>query len=1043
MSLLNKSRNVLSVLMVFLCLVPTVCAPQESETIAAAQQAAAVDDNAAGFEDRQAALGKLQEAVRLFLSARETLEAARVLNRVGRLQLILNDPAAALASHEQALDLLKQTPSSEVRVDNLNGLAAVYLHQDELKKANAVLQESLAESERSHYVAGQAQALLILSGVQNFDNHLVALKTAQEALPLWQSLDNKPGVARTYDKIGQYYHAQNLLPEATQNYQMALGLWHELNDKAGQAGSLIGLAQTEHRKGSWDSANAFYRQAEKLVEEKAEPKRMGQIQVGRGEAANRSGLPEMGLLYFRRAEEYYLQTQSPDFVAYAILGLGWSHYLLGEYDEAAQELNRSLAEVKSDSPHAAQCHEYLGRVYIAKREYGTALEHLQISLAIYTRAGNPRETAQAWGLIAEIHQQQGRIEPAREYYQKALNTFVKLSDNLNQAAVFYALGRLELESRNYDSAENYLRQSIAVTENVRSVSTSRDLMAAFSATVYARYQAYADCLMRKHEAQPDRGFDVLAFENSEAARGRSLAELLRATQTNRVPGLEPELADQEKSLRQSLRVKEDYKVTLLGQAGKQAQLAALEDELSALETQYKQVTETIRARHPAYDEISRPTAWTLPQIQEKIVGDDDTVLLEYSLGRDRSYVWAVTRTGIRSYKLPEESQITDAAQRVYKLLTAFDLDRSDELTAAVQTLSGLILSPVSAELNKQHVIVVADGVLNYIPFQILPTSTTGNEPLVASAEVINAPSASILGQLRVETAQRRAPAKALAAFGDPVFATNYAQQSDGDTSVQVAALQPVEIERWQHALRDIDVDGDSFNPATIEPLFYVTLELANLREVAGPETLMSTGFDATRESLASADLSQYAILHFATHGVLDPKQPENSGLFLSMVDRAGQAQNGFVGLEDIYRLHAPVDLVVLSACRTGLGKDVRGEGLIGLTRGFMYAGASSVMASLWKVDDEATAELMKRFYANMLQEGMTPAAALRAAQNSIRQQPQWRSPRFWAAFTLQGEYRQVIKYTPSQPLPGMARVVIALSLLLLLAVGIRWYRRRA
>ena len=161
-----------------------------------------------------------------------------------------------------------------------------------------------------------------------------------------------------------------------------------------------------------------------------------------------------------------------------------------------------------------------------------------------------------------------------------------------------------------------------------------------------------------------------------------------------------------------------------------------------------------------------------------------------------------------------------------------------------------------------------------------------------------------------------------------------------------------------------------------------------------------------------------------------------------MVDRNGKLRNGFVGLQDIYALHAPVDLVVLSACRTGLGKDVRGEGLIGLTRGFMYAGASSVMASLWKVDDEATSELMKRFYTNMLQQNMTPAAALRAAQNSIRQEPQWRSPYFWAAFTLQGEYRQAI-HTPTKPISRQAIVAIGLLLLLLLAAGAWWYRRAA
>lgn len=206
---------------------------------------------------------------------------------------------------------------------------------------------------------------------------------------------------------------------------------------------------------------------------------------------------------------------------------------------------------------------------------------------------------------------------------------------------------------------------------------------------------------------------------------------------------------------------------------------------------------------------------------------------------------------------------------------------------------------------------------------------------------------------------------------------------------------------------------------------------------------MATGYDATRERLQNTDLTKFTILHFATHGFLDPQSPEKSGLILSTVNREGQAQDGYLGLQDIYNLRAPVDLVVLSACSTALGKESRGEGLIGLTRGFMYAGASSVVASLWEVNDEATAELMKRFYANMLQQGMTPAAALRAAQNSIRQEPGWRSPYYWAAFTLQGEYRRSIKPVPAAGATILYwKIMLGVALLLLLACVFWRYRHR-
>ena len=258
----------------------------------------------------------------------------------------------------------------------------------------------------------------------------------------------------------------------------------------------------------------------------------------------------------------------------------------------------------------------------------------------------------------------------------------------------------------------------------------------------------------------------------------------------------------------------------------------------------------------------------------------------------------------------------------------------------------------------------------------------------------------------------------------------------------VAAALSTLVGHWPQTSRGIEIRGDSFDPSVVEPLFYARLELKNLRDVAtGGETFVATEFAATREQLLGADLTQYAILHFATHGYLDPKRPEKSGLVLSTVNREGLAQDGFVKLQDIYGLRAPVDLVVLSACSTALGKEVRGEGLIGLTRGFMYAGASSVVASLWKVDDDATAELMKRFYSNMLQRGETPAEALRAAQNSIRQEPQWRSPYYWAAFTLQGEYRQVIRPTPASAAPLYLKIIVAGISLALLA-GAAWLHRR-
>jgi CHAT domain-containing protein/predicted negative regulator of RcsB-dependent stress response len=902
-------------------------------------------------------------------------------------------------------------------------------------------QESSGDKEAD---ARKAQALLTLSERQNYENHALALETARQALALWQASGDSEGVARAYAHIGRCYFAQSELSEAVQNYERALQLWRDLNNPHEQAEVLIMLGYIENRKGEWTNSISFFTQAQNLVESKDETYLLGQIAAGLAYIFSESGLPENGLAQYQRALDYYRQTPDTRDDAVVLLEMGSTYYQVGNTPEALSSIQQALVSFEPDSLGAAHCLKFLGEIYVSMGETDAALRHLEPALLIYTRAVNPKEAAQVRALIGRAFQQLGQIERARQNYLKALDSFHKLSDRINQAAVLYALGRLELERNNLDAAEEYLRQSIEATENMRRVSTSRDLTAAFSATVHERYEAYVECLMRKHQQDAGAGLDVRAFETSELAHARSLAELLRATGTNLVSVLDPQLTEKEKSLRQTLRVKEDFKVALLGTAYKKEELDALEAELARLNADYKQVNEEIRARYPSYEQITQPVAWDMKRIQTEVVADDETVLLEYSLGANRSYVWAVTRDRVTSVELPSQAVVNATAQRVYELLaTPPGAGSENDLTQAAQELSRMILAPVAASLNKHRIIVVADGALNYIPFQFLPSPAPDGELMTGAFEIVNAPSASTLGQLRRETLRRQSPSKLLAAFGDPVFASDYALRKGESSGAEVASAQPPVSDHLQFALRDVDIKGDSFDPSAMRGLIYAKLELANLREVArGDETFVASGFDATRERLQSTDLTKYAILHFATHGLLDPKRPEHSGLILSTVNSDGKAQDGFLTLQDIYNLHAPVDLVVLSACRTGLGKEIKGEGLIGLTRGFMYAGASSVVASLWKVDDEATSELMKRFYANMLQGGQTPAAALREAQNSIRQEPRWRSPYYWAAFTLQGEYRQVIKSAPASATRVYTKILWGAALLALLAGAGFWFQRR-
>jgi len=986
---------------------------------------------------RKGLLRELQEAVEIALANGQTLDAARNLNRIGGLYMLLNDPQAALASHLHALDLLRQSPDTEVEIDSLNGSAAAYLNLEKQRTlAQAALDKALFLSKQTNYTLGEAQTLLTLSHLQSQVNQPTALATAQAALTLWQTLDDKEGSARAHIQLGRCYLVQKILTSAGENFVKALDIWRSLHNSAEEAEALIMLGFIEFRKGEWQASIDYYGQAYALLDEEAEPLKMGQIASGLGAAFLENGLPEWGLVQYQRALDFYQRANDPTAVSYATWGLARSYYLQGDLTQALVHINKSLETVDRNTLEAALPLEYLGRVQIDRGEYKAGLQHLEAALKIYTRAENPQEMYRVRGLIGKANERQGLIGLAKSHYLEALDGFIRLEDRVNQAAVYYALGQLELKQKNYDQASDYLKRSIDVTENVRRVSTSKDLTTAFSATVQDRYEAYIECLMKQHEKQPARGFAVRAFETSELARARTLSELLLAVQA---PGVDPQLAARQRSLRQRLRIKENDKINLLAKKDSQEEVKALETETAQLEAEYNEVNDAIRSRYPSYDELSKPTAWDLRQIQQSILLDDDAVLLEYSAGAENSYAWVISRDAFKSYALPPQKVINEAVQRVYSLSsTSPGASVETELAQATAKLSKLVLEPVVTSLNKPRIIVVADGSLNYIPFQLLSASVPANEPLISKYEVINVPSASILGQLRHEKQQRRPRSKILAAFGDPVFPSNYAQYKDSTSGELLAAAKTESSEPWRTAWRSVEVNADTFDPSVIQPLAYSKLELKNLSDIAGPESFVARGFDASRQILEKTDLSNYAILHFATHGLLDPKNPEFSGFFLSMVDATGHPQNGFITMQDVYRLQAPVDLVVLSACRTGLGKDVRGEGLIGLTRGFMYAGASSVVASLWKVDDEATAELMKHFYANMLQKGMRPAEALRAAQNTLRQDPHWQSPHFWAGFTLQGEFNQPI----GVPTKGFASLTVqravGAGLLLLLLTGIAW-----
>jgi CHAT domain-containing protein len=286
----------------------------------------------------------------------------------------------------------------------------------------------------------------------------------------------------------------------------------------------------------------------------------------------------------------------------------------------------------------------------------------------------------------------------------------------------------------------------------------------------------------------------------------------------------------------------------------------------------------------------------------------------------------------------------------------------------VARLAEILLAPLEGLEETRRLLVVSEGALGYVPFGVLPAP--GGGTLIDSFEIVRLPSASIVPVLRAQRSGRRFDQWALVA-ADPVY------QDGADRSAAGLGRLP-ESRAEALAIQALAPEG---------------------------EVEVVAGFGASRDWIESADFGSFRAVHFATHAVVDDKRPELSGIVLSLFDENGLPRDGFLRLHDVYNLSLPVNLVVLSACETGLGKEVRGEGLLGLVRGFMYAGASAVVASTWKVDDRATRELMERFYRSYFG-GRSPAAALREAQIALRETERFREPYYWAGFELQGDWRE-------------------------------------
>ena len=898
-------------------------------------------------------------------------------------------------------------------------------------------------------------------------SRLAAIKNYEQALTAFQSAGDQYWQALTLNSIGSTYAQSSEFPKALSALGQALPLFQAAGDKRREAGTLNFIGGIRDVLGDQTQALDHYRQALKIYEQVEDRSTKASILNNIGKIYTDLGHWQTALDHYNQALPILRVIADQRREAIALHNLALLYYRLGNlnsslsYAEHSLQLRRTVGDKEGE----ANTLGIIGLVYVARGELQTALEHYERALPLSRAVGNPRGEAATLDYMGVAYATLNQPQKALEYHQQALQLVRKVGDRryegltlLNLGHVYSLLAEPAKSLESYNQALAILRsvedgnsaaralvgiaavnskqgntlvarksieEALSLIEAVRAGASDQQLRASYFASQQEPYKLYIDLLMQQNRLKPTEAHDAEALQVSERARARSLVELLNEAHVDIRQGVDAALIERERSLMQRLNAKAQRQIQLLGQKSSQERLAALIKEIRAIEDEYGQVQASIRNASPSYAALTQPQPLNLKELQQQL--DPDTLLLEYSLGEPRSYLWVVSQSSLHSYELPEQSLIQRHAREVYELLTSRSISNTTETASARQNriaqaeakwmtasgeLSQLILGPVAAELQGKRLVIVADGALQFVPFAALPSPRKGQltmndryRPLILDHEMISLPSASVLAIQRKHLRNRKPAINAVAVIADPVFSLGDERfRSDLKNNGPQNSGQPKGTSEAANTriLEHLAADGGSLK---IRRLPFTRQEADQILAVAPRSgNLKATDFKANRSFATGPELSKYRYVHFATHGYLDSEQPDLSAIVLSLVDQKGQPQDGFLRAHEIFNLNLPAELVVLSACQTGLGKETKGEGLVGLTRGFMYAGARRVVVSLWNVNDKATADLMQRFYSGILREKLTPSAALRKAQAEMWQQKQWQSPYYWAAFVLQGEW---------------------------------------
>ena len=899
-----------------------------------------------------------------------------------------------------------------------------------------------------------------------------ALGQLQKALQLYTAARNRRGIAAAHNELGDLYLRQGQAKTALGHYETAYetlsGALGDEQKSASAASTAAHMADSQAGRITDTAASASdtgFNSQLLLAKIGDTNYRLGQM----GPAASaytrmtvkkpESAAKKAGGMFGRIAPSIALGNATDSAT------LGSAAGAVGTALVAKNELDQYRTSIIYMTYHLG-----MGRIAFAGNDLDSARTHFQEAvdagkgaLPMIANLGQTRRfRAAALTSLGDVVAKQGKFKDASKLYEQAVKG---AKDDKRLDLIWPAqrgLGRsLWLQAQTErdvkksmttrDAALRNYRESIQTIESLRSGSLRADeARTSFLATTKDVYDetasAFAEmAILSSPSADAPLAGKALeyageGFKIVEQSRARSLLDLLSETGASITEGIPPALLQrkQENLDRQQVIAEELMGISLTPDDQKKKP-SDLEGELEKLQVEFDNIENEIRTASPRYASLTAGQTLSLAEVQQKVL-DDQTILLEYSLGPDGSYVWAISKTGATLRKLAPRPTLdklatdlraqlipTKLQRRIVGIDVAADAQRglgvsatpfAEDAAAFVAASSALykaVVEPVAGMLGEKRLLIAADGALNYVPFEALVKSAESGDYtsvpyLIKSNEIVYAPSASVIGAIRQQ--QRQPVGNAVLVLADPVF--NSADTRARGVAVSATAGADTRGLGIQSALTDVSGQETPVDSTKMQGLPLARLagtrseaeQIVQLTKTAGGQADVWLDLNASEENLEARDVRKYRVVHIATHGLLNAERPQFTGLVLSLV--GNKTEDGFLRTDEVFNLKLGSPLVILSACETGLGKEKRGEGVMGLTRAFIYAGAPTVGVSLWSVADKSTAELMTDFYKRLLTSGATPtrpSAAMREAQLAMIAGKKYSAPFYWAPFVLVGDWQ--------------------------------------